>query len=361
VRTLLVTTIFVISGLASQVSTAAAAPWVVQPTRPAAIAGRLYGVSCAPPTGAPVFCMAVGEEIGGGVTAALSLELHGAVWIALPTPAPRDSVLYEVSCIAANLCRATGAKDLPNGTTVAFVEVWNGAVWRFGPAVNPAPGHSELRGISCTGAASCAAVGSLVRGNQTFTLVELWNGANWRVQPSQSPTPHSELFSVSCAWPLRCTAVGAAQPGQTLIEQNLAGPWRATPNAPPGNLTSVSCLGALDCVTAGFIPGQPRLLAWHPPPAIWRPQLLPALPAMAIGLLFGDSCTKQGTCVAVGSLHLAPGQMTTLVLGWKGPPWAIQPTPMLPAQSIFYNTSCTALPMCAAVGATGPDILIERS
>ena len=72
-------------------------------------------------------------------------------------------------------------------TSVA--EAWNGTRWTL--LHTPVRGSfaDELRGIACTSAANCLAVGTFAGDNNAplRTLTEAWNGTQWRVVKSPNP------------------------------------------------------------------------------------------------------------------------------------------------------------------------------
>ena len=117
----------------------------------------------------------------------------------------------------------------------SFAEAWNGTSWRLVKTANPRTGNSSLKGMSCTSAARCMAVGNsaTVEHNLgTGALAEAWNGTSWHLL--KVPAPRSlvnglGLTGVSCPLASRCIATGSyfpnLNPGSIRI---LAEAWNGT-------------------------------------------------------------------------------------------------------------------------------------
>ena len=67
-----------------------------------------------------------------------------------------------------------------------------------------------LEGVSCSSAKACTAVGTYGDGARESTLAERWNGTKWALQttPNPSDAGASHLKGVSCSSATACTAVG---------------------------------------------------------------------------------------------------------------------------------------------------------
>jgi hypothetical protein len=89
-----------------------------------------------------------------------------------------------------------------------LAERWDGTRWAIQATSNPSNDTNELRGVSCTSAGTCTAVGFYI-GARELTLAEEWDGRSWAAQPTPSPG-HSDtqLSAVSCPSARACTAVG---------------------------------------------------------------------------------------------------------------------------------------------------------
>src|ERR1700732_4525580 len=83
--------------------------------------------------------------------------------------------------------------------------------WTITPSSDAGGQNLQLDGVSCTGKASCVAVGQYAKlgFSSLQTLVEVWNGLTWSVVPSPSPGSFANyLFGVSCTSRNFCIAVG---------------------------------------------------------------------------------------------------------------------------------------------------------
>jgi hypothetical protein len=192
--------------------------WSVQPMPipPGTKGGALWSVSC---TSAKA-CAAVGlystSEVGHKTVVERS---NGKRWSIQKTPdlPGWDSELKSVSCSSARACTAVGTRYREDPTaevSLPLVERWNGTRWSLQTAASPADllGSSVLRGVSCTSASACIAVGYY----QNKTLVERWNGKKWSVQ--STPQAQGSLYSVTCSSTSACTAVGSYIEG-ALVER----------------------------------------------------------------------------------------------------------------------------------------------
>src|SRR5882762_2090428 len=93
----------------------------------------------------------------------------------------------------------------------------------------PAPQHPNAQGlsISCASATSCMAAGFYInqRGQQS-PVTEVWNGSSWTIEAVPLPfgTSFGVLRGVSCTSATACTAVGGAG-GSEVPDQPLAVRW----------------------------------------------------------------------------------------------------------------------------------------
>jgi hypothetical protein len=246
--------------------------WATVPTPTLAHSGAsLNGVSCASASS----CMAVGNEGFPKNPTAFTLaeSWNGTAWKFVPTPTPLTpggTALRRVSCTRPASCMAVGYYGYNNGTgtSVTLAEQWNGTAWhRRG---TPTPGSSgTLGGVACSSAAACIAVGGHFRptGNLVnATLAEQWNGTGWKVQ--QTPNPRGAgaagFDSVSCTGPASCMAVGAGadQTGESgfAVTQAWNGTsWKQLRTPGPGSvnneLRGVSCTSSPACMAVGDFTG----------------------------------------------------------------------------------------------------------
>ncbi|HYP56437.1 MAG TPA: S8 family serine peptidase [Solirubrobacterales bacterium] len=181
--------------------------------------GRLTGVSC-PSASA---CMAVGAKSYEGRPQVFAERWNGSQWSIVAAPEPSGSVesaFEEVSCSSASACIAVGWAATSTGRT-ALAARWDGSKWTLLSLPTPASakGDVNLRGVSCSSATSCVAVGDYVTERlwgylpaRIEPLVQAWDGAAWTIQPAPSVEGRklTTLRGVSCSSAAACTAVGGA-------------------------------------------------------------------------------------------------------------------------------------------------------
>jgi hypothetical protein len=188
--------------------------WAIQST-PSPVTGtdgsELLGVSCSSATS----CTAVGDSnISGSKSDTLAEHWNGTKWAIQATPKPpsgHESRLTGVSCPSATACTAVGDYDTRTAD-LTLAERWNGRKWVVQPTPNPSGSQgSELAGVSCPSATACTAAGDYYNRSWTdLTLAERWNGKKWALQSTPNPSDDgaSILRGVSCSSATACTAVG---------------------------------------------------------------------------------------------------------------------------------------------------------
>ncbi len=126
--------------------------------------------------------------------------------------------------MTATVCIAVGDffKEA-TGQWVTLAERRDATSWSTQPTPNRVgTGNDNLRGLSCTSAAACTAVGY----SDMTTLAERWDGSGWSIQSTPDPanSDGSVLSSVSCSSAANCGAVGNNRPaaGTTARLQLLA-------------------------------------------------------------------------------------------------------------------------------------------
>lgn len=173
----------------------------------------LFGVSCPSVTS----CTAVGYFVYSKSEYEASLSLveswDGTRWSIVPSPSPAGTFtgLQAVSCVSPTWCMAVGGGAHTAGDrSWTFIQQWNGTRWATVPSPNKGL-QSGLDGVSCVSTMSCQAVGYGTKGtNTTVTLAEVWNGNRWAVLSTPDyPSNQSILDGVSCTGPASCTAVGS--------------------------------------------------------------------------------------------------------------------------------------------------------
>jgi PKD repeat protein len=296
-----------------------------------------------------------------------------------------DRVAYGVSCMSPQMCVSVGAYwSMSVHTFVTLAEQWNGVAWSVMATPNP-PGategvfpntYAELLGVSCSSATACTAVGYYKNGaGVEETLAERWDGSQWTIQPTPNPSGAltSTLKGVSCSSATACTAVGYYKNGAgvegTLAESWDGSAWTIQPTPEPSGasgsrLKGVSCDSSTECVAVGHYKnasGSEVTLAERWDGSQWSVQSTPnpggEQPSSALS---GVSCTSSSACTAVGVHEYRLGGCcvwTTLAERWDGSEWTIQPTPE--PLSVYDGTSygsnlvgvsCTSSDACTAVG-----------
>jgi hypothetical protein len=293
--------------------------WIVTPlpSPGGATQTALSAVSCTSPSR----CLAVGSFVSAHQRQTLVEMWNGSAWGLLRSPNATASAsrrclgcrlsasnLSGVSCASTNSCVAVGFSQDSSTfgpaplrqKVTSLIESWNGRRWRIQPSPNvpglaPRP-VTELSGVSCASADSCAAVGwsttGLALSLHAFTVI--WDGRNWvlHVPPNEPAwrghaSPVDMLDGVSCTSTSRCTAVGFAEgPGANGLTSEV---WSGT---------------------------------------TWTVHRLPNLHGAISGEASGISCTTASQCMAVGSSGGSGTNLSTLSEQWTGTQWTVRPTPV---------------------------------
>jgi len=235
-------------------------------------------------------------------------------------------------------------------------QLWNGTTWTAAPGPTDSNGYSQgfLQGVSCPSANQCIGVGQINNATVGYQAgIESWNGSKWSIVPSPNPSPTttSALYSVSCASPSACVAVGTDNvggAGHTLIESWNGTVWTIVPNPSPATgqnlLKGVSCVAASACTAVGFhTTGQPQALIESWDGTTWSTR---ANPAPVFSYLQSVSCVGRNRCTAVGW-----GPNGTLVESEGDTGWSVVPSPNpVPASGFLSSVSCTSGMSCSATG-----------
>ncbi len=347
------------------------------PSPAGAAASDLQNVSCTSSS----FCMAAGSfNESGKNKKTLALKWNGSSWSIATTPNPATNygaTLLGISCTSSSACTAVGryvsASVSPfDSESMATEEKtlalsWGGSEWAIQSSPNPeGKKFSLLRGVSCSAAAACTAVGNAETSEgQAASLGERWNGSSWALQstPNTVPgTPEARFENISCASSTSCMAVGD-------IKQSSTTPWKARYLAVWNGSTWESKLGTIDgnsgygvscvgttCRTVGRSGGILWSDVWTESGGKWSLTkshlLLP--PSGATDPKLGDiSCTSSSACTAVGS-YVKEGKTMTLAQRWNGSAWSIQTTPNPESGNAeLLGVSCEAASSCTAVGKQG--------
>ncbi|HTX12290.1 MAG TPA: hypothetical protein VME22_26975, partial [Solirubrobacteraceae bacterium] len=349
--------------------------WTVQsvPLPGGAKAGALEAVSCA----AASACTTVGwQEDSPSEVLSLADSWSGSSWTDQSVPLPsgaKESRLDGVSCAAANTCVAVGFWSEYSGLGAGgqpLAASWNGSTWTLEGV--PLPGGSEegyLRGVSCSSASACVAVGYYFDSALGWLpLAESWNGSSWSSQNAFAPSGAmtNSLYGVSCTSANACTAVGEYENGSEeflpLAESWNGSSWSSqSVPAPSGtqqgsSLNGIACSSGTACAAvSGYIKsagGEPVPLAESWNGSTWSLQSVSAPSGALASWLGGVSCTSATACTAVGDYNNAAGEEVPLTESWNGSSWSPESTPVPSGASTSRLTgvSCTAASVCTAVG-----------
>ncbi len=193
-------------------------------------------------------CLAVGADGTVSVPITLRNEVlrwNGTRWSLQKTPQPGGTLpgnvnfLIGLTCASATSCWAAGADGTYSSPMTLVNEVlhWNGTKWRLSAVPDPdgtgSGAVNQLSGAFCANSRDCWAVGEYgsVQGGSGTILTEAvhWNGAKWSRVKTPNPAgtanqDNNELFSVRCARPYNCWAVGQSQ-GASGRSRNLLLHW----------------------------------------------------------------------------------------------------------------------------------------
>ena len=181
--------------------------WQIQPTGPPA--GVFSAVSCTSAT----FCMAVGNH---GPNELVSVW-NGSTWLVILASnfnGATFALLSGVSCTADGSCIMVGETSGPQGSTTGIFNLalkWIRGEFFLLSTANLSATLNELQAVSCTSSSDCLAVGLWqdFRGLQD-TLAEHWNGSTWQYEATPNPVGTlADLRGVSCSSATVCTAVGS--------------------------------------------------------------------------------------------------------------------------------------------------------
>lgn len=220
---------------------------------------RLEGVSCTSSTA----CTAVGwyRTLTG------SLELTAATWNgsswAGVNPKTGNGEFSDISCYSSTACIAVGNQREPGGKVVGMAQSRNGSIWSRLTVPSPSGATAaKLTAVSCASSTACTAAGSYTdSGGSTWGLIERWNGSAWSIQAAPSPPGalSTQLKGVSCSTATACIAVGQSAGGAgsgALALRWDGSSWTlqsvvANPGIGNGDLVAASCVAAAKCATVG--------------------------------------------------------------------------------------------------------------
>jgi hypothetical protein len=358
---------------------AATAPAAMTATAVSKPVGSMFGVSCVSASN----CVAVGEDWANSHP--VVERWNGARWTAtsLPLPSSTDTaVLGEVSCISANSCIAVGnysANYLNAATYQMLAESWNGRSWTRLRLPDPSGGYGyDLGSPSCATAGRCVLTGVyILHSGRTAAFAEVLSGGTWKVYklPGLADSAYNSVIEqVTCMSATNCLAVGSdgnsktplGAPANTAVAESWNGKkWSETKLATPAGskgawLYGLSCPRSKTCVAVGgrrLANGKITPLVETRAAATGRWQ--PAFPRAAGSDpdLQGVACASVGHCVAVGGGDEATAKTSPFSVFLNGKAWKYRvfPAPLGGGKeaSDAYAVTCLSATECVAVGDTG--------
>ena len=213
--------------------------WSIQSSPNFAGISSFYSISCTSTS----FCMAGGpSSVGGG-----ALSYNGSTW--QQEPFPYGIAIWGVSCVSTSFCVAVGQ----NSSGHAMALIYNGSTWKqdtlpyiIGSLGLNGDGNPTNGGISCVSTTFCMAV------TQNFSLASIgaialiYNGSTWKEETV--PYVDGNLYSVSCASPSFCMAVGGVS-GQVVVFYN-GSTWKQENLGVVADTNSVSCVSTTFCMAS---------------------------------------------------------------------------------------------------------------
>lgn len=228
---------------------------------------------------------------------------------------------------------------------------------------------TQLRGVACVSSGWCVAVGSYSpdgSSDHQRSLIEISEGATWLVARVPSPSPDTELRSVSCTSRDWCMAVGSSGSGGPIVQHAFAvhwngSSWSSIPVAGPSDgsgLSGVTCLSPTSCLSVGssLDAGLPSALieTWNG--AGWSLVSTPTPRGSVDSWLNAVACSGSASCTAVGadstSGDFDDPVSTTLVERWNGAAWSVVPSPTPGSGNLaaLTDVACPSSNLCFAVG-----------
>jgi len=364
----------------------------------------LDSVSCATPGN----CTAVGYfKNSSDENEAFTMTSTNGVWeLAQPAAfangiqnASPSAYFNSVSCASPGNCTAVGEfmSSLPGisaftatmttETTPVPSNGWD--VARPAEFPNGIFGYSEITvsSVSCATPGNCTVVGffqHLTDGVQAFTMTStdgVWAFARPALFPNgvQYAQPYGQLYSVSCATPGNCTAVGSFKnfsgDNEAFTMTSTNGVWGlAQPAAfangvqnasPSARFTSVSCATPGNCTAVGWfenLSDDEEAFTMTSTNGVWA---LAQPAAFANGVQNASprarftsvSCATPGNCTTVGLFKNNEGSRDAITMTSTDGVWAfarpaVFPNGIQPISSLaqFDSVSCATPDNCTAAG-----------
>jgi hypothetical protein len=288
----------------------------------------------------------------------VSDQRSACVWRTVPSSDPHPRLYDRFDAVAAISPRQawatgdyfSGREGGPHG---AFIERWNGRLWRTATA--PIPHGAILWSVSASGPADGWAVGQTDADGQ---LIEHWDGRRWHTTlPPHAAAPI--LFAVAARTPRDAGAVGVrgrGGSGKTLVEHSNGRKWIVVPSpnppAPRGRrpyaiLRAVTALSPMDVWAAGYS-GAVRSSVTQTLIEHWDGRRWTIVPSPNVrsargvvnDILFSISGSRPDDVWAVGVWGSEPGGYGgkgdhALALHWNGRLWSRSATPAIAQRSLL--------------------------
>lgn len=276
-----------------------------------------------------------------------------AIELVLPNNASTHNpyaVLEGVSCASPGNCTGVGQYSNSSGSQVPMVATEASGKWGRAVALtlpsNAGSGSyaiASLFQVSCMAAASCTATGFYSdTSNSRHALVATETGGKWgravefTLLPAGASGTWSSLYGVSCVSNGNCAAVGAYEDSSSashaMAVTEAAGKWGkatelvlpsgADPSQPNAELEGVSCSSAGNCAGFGVYSntGSYSLdMVATETGGKWARAAEVSAPAGSIGFNTisggsgnGVACAKTGSCTAVGGYGVSSGAIYAL-------------------------------------------------
>jgi len=299
-----------------------------------------------------------------------------------------DASLGGISCTSAGNCVAVGSylDSYGNGQAMAATETsgtWRQAAEITAPSNAGTDPNAVLKGISCTSAGNCTAVGTYEdsfgngQASEAIETSGTWGQAAEITAPLNAGTnPEALLYSISCTSAGNCVAVGSyldsSSHVQAMEATEISGTWRqatevtAPPNTasnPQAALKGISCTSPSKCTAVGqYLDsfGNGQAMAATETRGTWRQATKVTAPSIAgtnpSAKLYAVSCTSARNCTAVGTYEDTSSHPQAMAATETRGRWeqAFQVTAPSSAstnpQADLSGISCISAGKCTAVG-----------
>ncbi len=328
----------------------------------------LSSVSCTSKT----FCMAVGTygiptPSSGPAYSSFALEWNGSTWSSMGM----DSTVQQfdptsVSCASSRSCVAVGDAG-PAHPPAPAAEHFDGSSWKAMVEPGSAPSAGVLNGVSCSGADFCAAVGFQMPSGQQLPYVQTWDGSTWSPVNVGGAANGETLSAVSCASTSWCEVIGSESETNMIYGSLAGGSLAITASQQTGySMSALDCTSTTSCLAVGS-----TTKATTPPSSAYYLESAamsfdgtqwsatsPVEP-MQQSLLSSVSCVGVADCLSAGyQTQQAPGYSTLpalpvlpLVEENIGTNWSVVPDSTGSVAGSALNGISCAGDFCAAVGA----------